>query len=224
LRLGVLFVLLFSSLGLARSIRVMPLGDSITQGGYTINSQYVPGEGGYRSFLLPWLKKKIPGLEAVGSLSDGPKSLSDPRHEGHAGWRIDQIQNNIVDWLAEFKPDVVLLMIGTNDFTQNWDIQNAPARLQKLVDTILNQSPDLQLFLSSITPTKDNSLNAKIKIYNDAIRDIVIMKKQMGRNISWVPIFETAGLAYSTGDLVADGVHPTRQGYKKIAHAWFKQF
>ena len=51
---------------------------------------------------------------------NGPANLGDHDHEGHSGWRIDQIDANVVDWLRTTTPRTVLLHIGTNDMLQNY--------------------------------------------------------------------------------------------------------
>src|SRR5215813_8194488 len=69
-------------------VRVMPLGDSITDG------STVPG--GYRINL--WQRMAAGGytVDFVGSEFNGPAALGDHDHEGHSGWRIDQLDANIV--------------------------------------------------------------------------------------------------------------------------------
>src|SRR5215208_7092891 len=91
-------------------IRIMPLGDSLTDG---FN---VPG--GYRIEL--WSRLAAEGLciDFVGSLANGPSTLPDRDHEGHSGWRIDQVSDAVVPWLQRSRPHVVLLLIGTNDVGQ----------------------------------------------------------------------------------------------------------
>jgi hypothetical protein len=69
-------------------VRVMPLGDSITDGAQ------VPG--GYRINL--W-QRTAGAVDFVGSGFNGPAGLGDHDHEGHSGWRIDQLDTNIVTWL-----------------------------------------------------------------------------------------------------------------------------
>src|SRR3954468_13523052 len=88
-------------------VRVMPLGDSITEG------TQVPG--GSRTGL--WQRAAGAGyrIDFVGSQFNGPAELGDHDHEGHPGWRIDQIDANIVGWLRSTTPHTVLLHIGTND-------------------------------------------------------------------------------------------------------------
>src|SRR5262245_16433324 len=88
-------------------VRVMPLGDSITDG------TQVPG--GYRIGLWQRLTTGGYRVDFVGTQFNGPSPLGDHDHEGHPGWRIDQIDANIVGWLNSFTPHTVLLHIGTND-------------------------------------------------------------------------------------------------------------
>src|SRR3982751_6728643 len=80
-------------------VRVMPLGDSITEG------TQVPG--GYRIGL--WQRVSGAGyrVDFVGSQFNGPSTLGDHDHEGHPGWRIDQIDANISGWLGTTSPRTV---------------------------------------------------------------------------------------------------------------------
>src|SRR6187551_463913 len=111
-------------------VRVMPLGDSITEG------TQVPG--GYRIGLWQRLASGRYTVDLVGSQFNGPSSLGDHDHEGHPGWRIDQIDANITGWLNTFQPHTVLLHIGTNDILQNFNVSSAPTRLSTLIDHITN--------------------------------------------------------------------------------------
>src|SRR4051812_4213000 len=77
-------------------VRVMPLGDSITEG------TQVPG--GYRIGLWQRLATGGYRIDFVGSQYNGPTNLGDHDHEGHPGWRIDQIDANITGWLATYQP------------------------------------------------------------------------------------------------------------------------
>jgi lysophospholipase L1-like esterase len=189
-------------------VRVMPLGDSITDG------LTVPG--GYRIGL--WQRLVTPGyrVDFVGSLSNGPASLGDHDHEGHSGWRIDQIDANIVNWLHTFTPHTVLLHIGTNDVLQNFDLPNAPNRLSALIDHITATSPSAEVFVATIIPLSSGSAEAAARTYNAAIPGIVQSKVSAGRHVHLVDMHA----ALTTGDL-ADGVHPNATGYDKMAATWF---
>src|SRR5689334_1660791 len=105
-------------------VRVMPLGDSITEG------TQVPG--GYRIGLWQRLAGAGYRVDFVGSQVNGPAALGDHDHQGHPGWRIDQIDANVTRWLATTGARTVLLHIGTNDVLQNYNLAGAPGRLSTL--------------------------------------------------------------------------------------------
>ncbi|TDV57494.1 RICIN domain-containing protein [Actinophytocola oryzae] len=186
-------------------VRVMPLGDSITDGfnvpgGYRINLWQRMATGGYT-------------VDFVGSGFNGPSSLGDHDHEGHSGWRIDQLDANIVAWLGSSAPRTVLLHIGTNDMNQNYDIANAPARLSALIDKIRANVPNVELFVAQITPETDPTLEARVRAYNATIPGIVAQKGPQTHLVDMHSAITTADLA--------DGVHPTAGGYDKMAARWF---
>ncbi|MGI5239018.1 GDSL-type esterase/lipase family protein [Dactylosporangium sp. CA-139066] len=186
-------------------VRVMPLGDSITDGfnvpgGYRINLWQRLAAGGYT-------------VDFVGSGFNGPASLGDHDHEGHSGWRIDQIDANIVGWLQASSPRTILLHIGTNDVNQNFDVANAPARLSALIDKIRANAPTVELFVAQITPESDPTLESRVQAYNAALPGIVAQK---GTRTHLVDMHS----AITTADL-ADGVHPNAGGYDKMGARWY---
>ncbi|HYE06389.1 MAG TPA: hypothetical protein VEL07_12820 [Planctomycetota bacterium] len=95
----------------AEAIRIMPLGDSITQG----NTQ----QDSYRRPL--WHKLAAAGyhVDFVGSEKTNFTGAAahpdfDQDNEGHYGWTIPGILERLDGWLAQNVPDVVLLHLGTN--------------------------------------------------------------------------------------------------------------
>jgi lysophospholipase L1-like esterase len=189
-------------------VRVMPLGDSITDG------LQVPG--GYRIGL--WQRFTANGfrVDFVGSLANGPSTLGDHDHEGHSGWRIDQIDANIVGWLRNTTPHTVLLHIGTNDVLQNFNLAGAPARLSTLVDHITATVPDAEVFVSTIIPLANAGQEANVRSYNATIPAMVQSKANAGRHVHLVDLHA----ALTAADLL-DGVHPNAGGYDKMAAGWF---
>lgn len=205
----------------SRPLRILPLGDSITEG-YDV-------PGGYRIRLCAQLdawsdRHGLPSVEWVGSLQHGPPELRDRNHEGHSGWRIDQLQAEIAAWLATARPDVVLLLIGTNDVVQAYDLARAPERLNQLITTIQAQQPGVWLVVATLPPMDATILNlgdpaqlqAEVDRYNQAVRRLVGDRAARGEAIALVELAEAVDLA----DL-PDGVHPNRIGHDKIADAWF---
>jgi lysophospholipase L1-like esterase len=188
-----------------RGVRIMPLGASITHG-YNV-------PGGYRIGL--WQRFVTDGysVDFVGSGANGPDSLGDRDHEGHSGWRIDQIAAKVADWLRATNPHVVLLHVGTNDILQNYDLANAPARLAGLIDTILQHAPGVEIFVAQIAPVARPDAQARVRAFNAIIPGVVASK---GPQVHLVDMYDVVSVA----DL-ADGIHPTAAGYDKIASAWY---
>ncbi|MDX6354656.1 MAG: hypothetical protein QOF98_1559, partial [Streptomyces sp.] len=150
-------------------VRVMPLGDSITDG-------YTPYPGGYRVKLWQLLAAGGYTVDFVGSMTNGPAELGDHDHEGHVGWRIDQLDANINTWLGQSDPRTIMLLIGTNDLNQNYDVANAPARLSGLIDHIRAAKPQSELFVATVPPQTNGTQQARVKTYNAAIPGVVAQK------------------------------------------------
>ncbi|MEV4148745.1 ricin-type beta-trefoil lectin domain protein [Amycolatopsis sp. NPDC049691] len=189
-------------------VRVMPLGDSITDG------TQVPG--GYRIGLWQRLVAGGYRVDFTGSQYNGPAALGDHDHEGHPGWRIDQIDANVVTWLRNTGSHTVLLHIGTNDILQNYDTGRAPARLSGLIDHITATAPDAEVFVATIIPLANSGQESAARTFNSAIPGIVQSNQNAGKHVHLVDMHS----ALTTADLI-DGVHPTATGYDKMAATWF---
>ncbi|MEW9552971.1 ricin-type beta-trefoil lectin domain protein [Nonomuraea sp. NPDC050783] len=190
-------------------VRVMPLGDSITEG------TQVPG--GYRIGLWQRLAAGGYTVDFVGSQFNGPGNLGDHDHEGHPGWRIDQIDANINGWLRTQNPRTVLLHIGTNDVLQNYNLSGAPQRLSTLIDHITAAVPGADVLVATIIPLANSGQESAARTFNAAIPGIVQSKVSSGKRVHLVDMHSKL----TTSDLI-DGVHPTAGGYDKMAAAWYE--
>lgn len=186
-------------------IRIMPLGDSLTDG-FNVN-------GGYRIDLWTLLAAHH-RVDFVGSRHNGVPGLADKDHEGHPGWRIDELASGATPWLCAYRPQIVLLLIGTNDMTQNFDVGGAPSRLSALIDQIRLDVPDAAIVVSSVPRTRDAVTLARIQAYNVQTPGIVASK---GSKVGYVDAFA----AIEPSHLAADGTHLTHNGYGKLAAVWY---
>ena len=180
------------------NLRIMPLGDSVTAGARSNSGN------GYRGPLFAQLEPLPGNLDLVGGQQGGPMADSD--HEGHSGWRIDQIAAVATDSLMEYRPNVVALLAGTNDLGQNYDVPGAPARLAALVDQILASDAGIQVLVATIPFSTDGAMQTKITAYNN---DIVNLLGQRER----VEIVDTGNINATD---MADPLHPNDNGYEKL--------
>ncbi len=184
---------------------IMPLGDSITDG--------ITVAGAYRIKLWNNITNAGQKVDFVGSMSNGPSELGDKNHEGHSGWRIDQIDANINTWMTTYKPKIVLLHIGTNDISQKYDLNNAPNRLSSLIDKICAKLPsDGKLYVAKVIPLS----YADVTNYNSQVAQVVQNKASQGKPVFIVDMYS----AVTVADL-PDGVHCSRTGYDKMADVWY---
>lgn len=210
-RLPLKMPFLGNSAALQAPIRVMALGDSITYG--TGSSTHT----GYRVKLWTRCMMSSWNVAYVGSLVGGPDNLSVWEHEGHPGWRIDQISEHIVVWLKEYRPQVILLHIGTNDILQNHYVTSAPTRLRILLNQITTTLPQAIVIVAQITPLGQPELNTEVVSYNDAIPSLVQEEQTAGRYVESVDMYDPMPLR----DL-PDKIHPNDDGYTVMASVWYE--
>jgi lysophospholipase L1-like esterase len=185
---------------------LMPMGDSITDG-----YQSTTGNG-YRGPLWNELTGEGYSLDFVGTSRAG--TMSDPDNEGHSGWRIDQIAAIADASLAKYKPDVVTLMLGTNDLGQNYQVSTAPARLSSLVDQIGRDVPNATILVANLIVSTNTVVAPARPAYNAAVASMVQSKQAAGKHVRLV---DTG--AITTADLF-DALHPNDRGYQKLADAF----
>ena len=201
-------------------VKVMPLGDSITQG---VNDTLPPG--GYPGYRAPlWDQLVLDGFDVdfVGSLVDGPASI-DRNHEGHGGFRIDQILASLNSYLTAAGPDVILLHIGTNDLLQGASVDQTTQRLAELMDRIHELRPTAHLIVTSIISVRTpNVFNADPQLfaqYAANVAGLVGDRAALGWRISHLDMAGLVGLTQSEWD--SNGVHPNGPGYGKMAGVWY---
>ncbi|WP_276497263.1 Ig-like domain-containing protein [Pontibacter litorisediminis] len=134
------------------TFKVMPLGDSNTEGG-TANDP-ASAKASYRARLEDLLKEKNIKFDYVGSESTGSSLVADTDHAGFGGSRNEDlvtiIQNGWYDrwydgkrfgldhtenYLEYYKPDIILLHSGTNDIS-NDGVDNSQQTVEDLTQVL----------------------------------------------------------------------------------------
>jgi len=201
----------------------MPLGDSIT---FDDAVAYTDSKGrnlvpdgnrtAYRSFLAYDLDDAGVKYDFVGSQRAGynVKPPFDPDNEGHPGWTSWQIATHVYNYLEKNPADVVLLHIGTND--------RAGGRVdgtEKIIDEIERWANDhhtkVKIFVALIINRW--LWDKTIEKYNENL--LAMLQKRDDPNIVIVDMREIISGGHHD---YLENTHPNKQGYKKIADAWFK--
>ncbi len=210
-----LFVVLHAYPGYAMAdeapLRIMPLGDSITQG--------------YRdSYRRPlWWELKRAGIEAdfVGSMTQGYATDSqagdfDHDHEGHWGWRADHVLTHVDAWAARALPDVVLLHLGTNDIGVGQDGDGTAQEIARIIQRLRHHNPGVHLLLAAIIPVDHNRITQRIELFNQALENIAARMDTPASRVVIVDQFAGFDAEQDT----YDGTHPNDAGNIKIADKW----
>ena len=193
---------------------ILPLGDSITHG---YNST---DDGGYRSALFKLAVAANQNITFIGSLSNGPATVSGktfPKtHEGHDGFTVNQITGYVPPKKAfSTTPHIVLLHIGTNDMTMNLDPTTVANQLDTLIGDIVQAAPDALVVVAKIVPLGYGSSN--YTSYIAKIPDVVKAHASKNQNVVLVDMS-----TLPTSDIRGSGnVHPTDKGYADMADLWY---
>ena len=203
--------------------KIMPFGDSITQG-FNV-------AGGYRAPLFHLALAANRDITFVGSASDYSVPTVDgmafpKNHEGHGGYTIEG-NNGIAQFvntsIPSYSPDIITLMIGTNDINGNNNLSDAPNRLGKLLDSIFMRDANILVILAQIVPTRSDGTNNAVKTYNAAMPNLVSTRVAKGQHVVLVDMYTafTDDANYKQS-LFADNLHPNQAGYDLMADVWFE--
>ena len=211
-----LIALLFAA-GTKAQTRIMPLGNSITEG---VGSSH---HGGYRRDLYFLLQNAGLAFDFVGSQRYG-NGFPDPDHEGHPGFPADQL--TVPDYLANHPAEAVFLEIGTNDISYGESATRVRDAIRRIVDNIYLINQDIAIYLSTVVPRKDsNALQQTTDALNALLPDLVRAKSAAGCKIYLVDIAARfkADPNWKT-NLLADHLHPSDAGYALMANEWHNAY
>ena len=159
----------------SQTLNILPLGNSITQ---SDNEHY-----SYRYALWTKLIDDSLDFNFVGSLTSNHNGTPvfpqyngfdfDQNHEGHWGWRADQIQNGLPNWLPGYTPDIVLLHIGTNDLYQgigdSANIAETILEIENIITLLRVDNPQVKILLAKLIPSTNDLLINKIPDFNQSL-------------------------------------------------------
>jgi lysophospholipase L1-like esterase len=205
--------------------KIMPLGDSITDG--IDSTQAYASNGGYRLELFRQAVTAGHNITFVGTRPpNGPvgdvAGQPFPRdHEGISGNTIAQVAARVDAALSANPPNIVLLQIGTNNLYQGM-APDVPDQLAGLLDQITNGAPNALLVVAQITPLGGQFPNNGVDEYNAAIPGIVEERVNAGKHLIIVDQFtRIASTPDFVTQLLPDNIHPNAAGYTIMGETWY---
>jgi lysophospholipase L1-like esterase len=205
--------------------KIMPLGDSITDG--IDSTQGYASNGGYRLELFRLAVTAGHDITFVGTQPpNGPTGnvagQPFPRnHEGISGNTIAQVAARIDGELVANPPNIVLLQIGTNNLYQGM-AADIPGQLASLLDQITSGAPDALVVVAQITPLGGQFPNNGVDEYNATIPGIVQERVSAGKHMIVVDQFtRIASTPNFVTALLPDNIHPNAAGYAIMGETWY---
>ncbi|MDZ7724481.1 MAG: GDSL-type esterase/lipase family protein [candidate division KSB1 bacterium] len=225
----------------------MPVGNSITAGehyGYPPVSERT----GYRKALYKMLIDSGYHVDFVGSQRHGKLPKDDPNwydweSESYPGWKIPDIAEKVKIALPEYKPDILLIHVGTNGY----DWEQKPEQVMDMLDMINDFSADhdqpVTVFLCKIINRfkGEHGMTTRFNIkVADAVAartgdevEIVLVDMEGGAGLDYSdsPPDPNANPPYQGGDMwgetypgvTFDKYHPNNKGNHRMAVAFFKE-
>ncbi len=211
--------------GGSKPLTLLFVGDSITAAPWGRRRLKADlGKAGYRTDFVGTQF----GANPEGGFTDG-------EHEGYPGCKIADVAAKLTapgtGGLARFDPDIVLVLLGTNDIGQG-QVAGAADRLAALLGQIRRAKPRAHLFVGTIPAILPNAFSgynthaSDVPMYNRAVMEAVAGMRKRDLRLHLVDVH--AALP-ATNEYVGDGVHPTgygiadkKDGYARLGDAFFR--
>ena len=195
----------------SRAIRIMPIGDSITQA--------IDGRASYRYWLWRDLDSKGYNFDFVGGERGAHNGNNFPSdfdldHEGHWNWTSSNILSYAPSYAAAHVPDIILLHIGTNDMFRGGNIDQALNNIALIIDSFRVVNPQLVTLLASVIPSSRSAENI------EAFSNAIIQNYQSLSTDSSPVVLVDQNQGFFVSSDTYDGIHPNASGEQKMARRW----
>jgi lysophospholipase L1-like esterase len=194
--------------------KILPLGDSITEGW---------GDNSRVSYRF-WLGKKLQlagyDFDFVGGrtgINSNPPIYSDwdQHHEGHSGWFAEQVAAQATSYASSSQADIVLLHIGTNDIANGQSVSSTITDIGNIIDNLRVARPNVTILLAKIIPLA--GFPTQINQLNTQIGTLATAKNTPASPVSTVDQHTGFSVTLDT----FDGIHPISRGERKMSNKWY---
>ena len=193
-------------------VKVAFLGDSITIGSGLKNAR----EECYPSQFAKLMKEKYGDKYEVGNFAVSGRTML--RHGDYPLWNEPQFKQAL-----NFKPDVVYIMLGTNDTKpQNWDkFGNEFAKdYQAMIDTFKTVNPEVKFILAFPPPAFKVKWGIRDSVIIHGVNPVI--REMVGKNSTYSVDFYKP--LENSSALFPDAIHPNAKGAGIMADILYKYF
>ena len=192
-----------------RVYRILPFGDSITEGGRTFSC--------YRYPLYQKLAAAGYRFEFVGSrVSESP--LGPLRHEGHGGKDAEFLAGMLEQTFPTNVADIVLIHAGHNHTNTEAPVPGIISATERMVRTARGVNPHVIVLVAQVIPSGKLPKYAYLPALNVELGKLAERLDTPGQPAIAVNMAD--GFDWRT-DTIADQVHPNSRGAEKMAAKWF---
>jgi lysophospholipase L1-like esterase len=192
-----------------KTYRIMPVGDSITQGGQTFSN--------YRLPLLQKLTAAGYHIQYVGSrTSDSPRGPLP--HEAYSGKTAEFLASIIAKSFRDHPADIVLIHAGHNHSAEEKPIAKIIAAHESMIQEFRKTNPHVIILLAQVIPSGKLPKYSYIPALNQGLAKLAARLNTPDQPILLVNQSETFD---PEKDTIQDKVHPNEKGAEKMATQWF---
>jgi len=226
------------------------IGDSITQSNLDGDPNGSPRKSLYdlliaQGYTFTYTGHSTANVDGLPSTGETPATNLYQFHSGISGSVITNAdstngtgmtENLPTFWtsgrLASVKPDVILIMLGTNDVNASVSNGISPARITAHLGTLVSAIHGLPgvgkptVFVASIPPNRTNlsatpSTITNTAAFNAGIPSMVSAQQALGRDVHFVDQFTPLDAAFATDMIATGNLHPNAAGNSTVAQQWF---
>lgn len=188
--------------------RIMPVGDSITEGG--------PKTGGaYRPLLLEKLKQAGYRVEYVGSRM----TFGSLPHEGYGGRKAEVLATVVPKHFQSTPADIVLIHAGHNHRAEEAPVPKIVAATEQMIAEFRKINPKVAVLVAKVIPSGNLPKYAYIPELNTELEKMAQRLNTPAQPV--ILVDQASGFDPST-DTITDKVHPNAQGAEKMSARWFE--
>ncbi len=190
----------------AEPVKILPLGDSITEGG---------GQICYRPALAKLLKDAGHDVIFVGP-KEAPAGL---RHGGYGGKNAEQIAELYAGFHAATPADIVLIHAGHNHFAEDKPVPGIVRATESMIANARQANPKVTILLAQVITSGKLPKYSYLPELNQELAKLATKLHRPEQRV--ILVDQATGFDWQT-DAVADLVHPNAQGAAKMADRWFQ--